>query len=136
MTFVGDSQIEAVAGSELEKLRPADLGPFGQIVLSPLRRSTITSPLLRLPAEGLIFAFNFVRNPASNDRAEAERLIAANRAIYERVRAAGGALYPVSAFPMSGEDWRTHFGPERTQLDKAKHDFDPAHVLTPGCEIF
>ena len=46
----------------------------------------------------------------------------ANRAIYERVRDAGGTLYPVSAFPMSRDDWRRHFGAAFDQLSDAKHD--------------
>jgi hypothetical protein len=30
----------------------------------------------------------------------------ANKATYGRVKAAGGTLYPVSAFPMSKGEWR------------------------------
>ena len=100
-TFVGDAAVESVVSRELGLLTPADLGPFGQIVLSAFRRQAVTSPLLRLPADDLVYAFNFVRIPATDDRAEADRLVAANRAAYERIRAEGGTLYPVSAFPMS-----------------------------------
>jgi FAD/FMN-containing dehydrogenase len=56
--------------------------------------------------------------------------------IYERVRAAGGTLYPVSAFPMSRDDWRKHFGPAWERLRDAKRNFDPGHILTPGYEVF
>jgi hypothetical protein len=56
--------------------------------------------------------------------------------VYERVRAEGGALYPVSALPMAPEDWRYHFGPAFDRLREAKEVFDPDHVLTPGYEIF
>ena len=62
--------------------------------------------------------------------------MAANRAVYERVRAAGGTLYPVSALPMSRDDWRKHFGPAFDRLSEAKQTFDPDHVLTPGYEVF
>ncbi|HEX2335192.1 MAG TPA: hypothetical protein VHI72_01835 [Hyphomicrobiaceae bacterium] len=55
---------------------------------------------------------------------------------YERIRAAGGVLYPVSAFTMSAEDWRGHFGPEWTRLRRAKAKFDPDQLLTPGYGIF
>src|SRR5690606_12546756 len=108
-TFVGDSQVEAVVGAELDRLAATDLGPFGQVVLSAFRRSAVDTPLLRLPDDGLVYAFNLIRMPATDAAAEAERLVAANRRIYERVRAAGGTLYPVSAFPMSRDDWRAHF---------------------------
>jgi FAD/FMN-containing dehydrogenase len=135
-TFVGDSAVQSLVARELSLMTPADLGPFGQILLSPFRRSAVRSPLLQLPADGLVYAFNLVRIPATDDRAEAARLVAANRAIYERLRAEGGTLYPVSAFPMSRADWRRHFGPAFRQLREAKRKFDPANVLTPGYEVF
>jgi cytokinin dehydrogenase len=136
MTFVGDSRIESVASVELDRLTPTDLGTFGQVVLSAFRRPSAASPLLRLPADDLLYAFNFVRLPTTDAVAEAERLVKANRAIYERVRAAGGTLYPVSALPMSRDDWRRHFGSAWMRLRDAKQNFDPQHVLTPGYEVF
>jgi cytokinin dehydrogenase len=136
MTFVGDSKIESVAGGELDRLAPADLGPFGQVTLSAFRRSAATSPLLQLPADNLLYAFNLVRIPATGAVAEVDRLVKANRAIYERVRAAGGTLYPVSALPMSADDWRRHFGPAWALLRDAKEKFDPGHLLNPGYEVF
>ncbi|MFC5262776.1 FAD-binding protein [Kribbella qitaiheensis] len=137
MTFIGDSQVESVVNAELDALNPAtDLGPFGQVVLAPIRRSAISSPLLRMPADDLCYAFNFVRMPTTNDASEAARLVAANKAAYERVNAAGGTLYPVSAFPMSKAEWRDHFGSSFDQLDVAKQQYDPDKILTPGYEIF
>ncbi|KXF56564.1 hypothetical protein AXA44_33775 [Rhodococcus sp. SC4] len=122
---------------ELGSLDPAmDLGRFGQIVLSPIRTGAITSPLLRTPSEGLCFAFNFVRVPTTADLDDAHRLVESNRAVYERVRSAGGTLYPVSAFPMSNEDWRRHFGSAFHRLGEAEKKFDPDHVLTPGYDVF
>ena len=136
-TFIGDSQVESVVNAELDALDPAaDLGPLGQVVLSPIRRSAISSPLLRLPADELCYAFNLIRIPATDDADEASRLVDANRAAYERVRIAGGTLYPVSALPLSQGEWRDHFGPAFGRLDAAKREFDPANILTPGYEIF
>lgn len=135
-TFVGDAEVEAVVSGELARLTPADLGTFGQVVLSAFHRQAVTSPLLRLPADDLCYAFNLVRIPATADAAVADRLVTANRALYERLRAVGGTLYPVSAFPMSRADWRRHFGAAWGRLRAAKHRFDPGHVLTPGYEVF
>ena len=136
-TFIGDSHVESLVDDELGRLDPAtDLGKFGQIVLSPIRTGAITSPLLRTPSEGLCFAFNFVRVPTTADLDDAHRLVESNRAVYERVRSAGGTLYPVSAFPMSNEDWRRHFGSAFHRLDEAEKKFDPDHVLTPGYDVF
>ena len=135
-TFVGDAEVESVVSGELAMLTPADLGPFGQVILSAFPRQAVTSPLLRLPADNLVYAFNLVRIPTTDDTAEVNRLVTANRAIYERVRAAGGTLYPVSAFPMSRDDWRLHFGAAWGRLRDAKQHFDPGHVLIPGYEVF
>ena len=104
-TFVGDPAVESVAAGELAGLAPADLGPLGQVVVSPILRESVRTPLLRLPPDPLGFTFNLVRFPPTDDAAEARRLVTANRAVYERVRAAGGTLYPVSAFP-----WRRPTG--------------------------
>jgi cytokinin dehydrogenase len=134
---VGDSAVESVVGAELDRLTPAaDLGRFGQVVLSPIRRRPVTSPLLRLPADELCYAFNLLRIPTSGDPATAAQLVQANEAIYRRVKDAGGTLYPVSAFPMSAGDWREHFGSAFGRLHDAKRTFDPDMILTPGYEIF
>lgn len=135
-TFLGDAHVESVASSVLAALDPGDLGPFGQVVLSAFRREAVRSPLLRLPEDELCYAFNLIRIPAAADAAESDRLVRANRAIYDRILDAGGALYPVSAFPMTQRDWQRHFGPAWTQLREAKRRFDPHNVLTPGYEVF
>jgi cytokinin dehydrogenase len=135
-TFLGDPMVESVAAGELARLAPADLGPLGQVVISPILRESVRTPLLRLPPDPLGFTFNLVRFPPTDDPAEARRLVAANRAVYERVRDAGGTLYPVSAFPMSAADWRDHFGAAFGRLRDAKREHDPGHVLTPGYEVF
>jgi len=52
-----------------------------------------------------------------------------------RIRDAGGTLYPVSASPMSPDDWRRHLGPH-ADLAAARTRWDPRGVLTPGYEVF
>ena len=77
-----------------------------------------------------------IRFPTTDSPVEAARLVRANRAAYARIRDAGGTLYPVSAFPMSRQDWRRHFGPAFALLGEAKRRFDLGAVLTPGYEVF
>ena len=74
--------------------------------------------------------------PATADLQEAHRLVEANTAVYRRVRAAGGTLYPVSALPLSRAGWRRHFGPAFGRLQPAKRRYDPGNVLTPGYDVF
>ena len=132
-TFVGEGRVEQVVGAELEALAPEDLGMFGQVLLSPLRRSAVATPLLRLPDDELCFAFTLIRFPETGDGA---RLVDQNRAIAARVRAAGGTVYPVGALPLSAAEWREHFGEAFGPLAEAKARFDPGRVLTPGYEVF
>jgi hypothetical protein len=54
----------------------------------------------------VIFVLNIIRIPGSNDPAAAERLVARNRVLYERIRDQGGVLYPASALPMSADPLR------------------------------
>ena len=61
---------------------------------------------------------------------------AAESPLISQVKAAGGTLYPVSAFAMSKGEWRDHFGSAFGQLDAAKRQYDPDEVLTPGYEVF
>jgi cytokinin dehydrogenase len=92
----------------------------------------VRTPLIRLPDEEIVFPFNIIRMLPSADTTKVERLIAANRSLYERVRAAGAVQYPVGAVPMSSADWQDHFGPLWPRLRNAKRDFDPSNILTPG----
>ncbi|ONI81652.1 FAD linked oxidase [Actinosynnema sp. ALI-1.44] len=135
-TFIGDSAAQSVLAAELDLLSMADLGTYGRVLIFPLRTRSIRSPLMRLPAEEVSFAFNLLRFPVTDSEEAANAMVKANRAIYERVRAAGGTLNPVSAFPMSTEEWRTHFGSRWDGLCTAKELYDPKHVLTPGYEVF
>ena len=136
-TFVGDARVEDVVAAELDRLDPpADLGPFGQVVLSPIDTRVIDTPVLRLPTDALSWAFNLIRIPPTGDSGEARRLVRANRATYRRVSDAGGVLYPVSALPLSPRGWRRHFGPAFATLAKAKRRHDPGRTLTPGYEVF
>jgi FAD/FMN-containing dehydrogenase len=135
LTFLPGSKAEQTATAVLDGLTHEDLGPFGRVTYYPMRTQAQRTPLVRLPKDGIAFPFNIIRMPESNDMAAAERMVAKNRTLYERVRSAGGVLYPVSAFPMSDQDWRDHFGSRWPLLRKAKRRYDPKHMLTPGYEV-
>jgi cytokinin dehydrogenase len=91
---------------------------------------------VRLPGEDVVFPFNVIRMPAANDPAATERMVADNRLLYRRIRSAGGLLYPVSALPMSPDDWKDHFGPRWSVRDDVKRHYDPLGILTPGHDVF
>ncbi len=84
------------------------------------------------PDRAVVFVLNVIRVPASEDRVAAERMVAHNRRLYERIRDRGCMLCPVSALPMSMADWQRHFGPARPGFQEARRRYDPAGILTPG----
>jgi cytokinin dehydrogenase len=128
LTFLPGSAAERIAAEVLEGLTPADLGPYGRVLFYPIDRGALTTRLLRVPDEPVVFPFNLVRFPPG-DPDLARGLVAQNRAIYERIRSLGGVLYPVSAFPLSAADWRDHFAGEWELLRSAADRFDPRRVL-------
>jgi cytokinin dehydrogenase len=136
LTFLRGSNAEQIAREVIDGMSAADIGPFGRMTYYPLRAKAFRTPLVRLPDEEIVFPFNLIRIPISNDPLAAGLMVAQNRALYDRIHKAGVVLYPVSAFSMSPTDWQDHFGPNWPQLREAKHRYDPANVLTPGYNVF
>jgi cytokinin dehydrogenase len=136
LTFLSGSNAERIAGDIMAGLTGDAVGPFGRITVYPLLTRAFRTPLVRLPAEDIVFVFNLIRIPASNDAATAARMVAENRTLYDRIREAGGVQYPVGAFAMSPFDWEVHFGSGWPQLREAKRRYDPGHLLAPGYNVF
>ncbi len=104
----------------------------GTVQLRPLTGRTLHAPLLRRPAGELLCLLALMRTAPPAAPGVVRRLVAANRALYERARTVGGVLHPVGALPMSPGDWRAHFGPVWPDVVRAKDRYDPHHVLTRG----
>jgi cytokinin dehydrogenase len=73
--------------------------------------------------------------PPSGGAARAA-VLADNREIYERVRAAAGKRYPVGSVAMTRADWVQHFGKDYPAFALAKEAWDPRRLLSPGHGIF
>lgn len=136
LTFLPDSAAESLAAEILDLLTHEGVGPFGQVTYYPMTAGAFRTPLLRIPGGSVTFPFNIVRLPATNDRAAIDQMAAQNRTFYDRIRSAGGLLYPVTAMAMSKDDWKTHFGSSYSLLSSAKAKYDPQHLFTPGYEVF
>ena len=113
----------------------ANIGPFGRITYYPLLTGAFRTPLVRLPDEGIAFALNLVRIPATDDAASVARLVAQNRALHDRIREAGGVQYPVGALALSVGDWKRHFGSKWQFIHDAKRRYDAGSLLTPGYDV-
>jgi cytokinin dehydrogenase len=133
-TFLAGGDADRVAVKLMQRLTVDDLGTFGRITFYPIKTDAFHTSLARLPQDSVAFAFNVVRIGTGKEKVE--QLVSQNRALYEQIRAAGGVLYPVSAFPMSSEDWKLHFATRWPALAEARRRYDPHSVLTPGYEVF
>ncbi|MFJ2239187.1 FAD-binding protein [Streptomyces sp. NPDC087859] len=109
-----------------------DLRCCGVVQLRPLCGSVFRAPLLRRPPGELLCLLSLMRTAPPTDPGTVQRMVAANRGLYERARAVGGVLHPVSALPMTPEDWRVHFGPDWAGFARVKEQYDPRHILTMG----
>ncbi|VIO79413.1 FAD-binding protein [Bradyrhizobium ivorense] len=135
-TFLPNVNAEQVADEILGRLSGEDIGQLGRVTFYPLRTRASGTLLVRWPEGGVAFCCNIVHMPASADPAQVDRLLANNRLIYDRVVDAGGVLYPVSALPMTPQDWEHHFGPAWPKLREARRRYDPLGLLTPGYNLF
>jgi FAD/FMN-containing dehydrogenase len=131
----GDRAAE-LATSVLSGLGPEDVGPGGVVLLYPLCREQLQAPLLRMPDDPLPYLLSVLRTCPPGDQATVDRLLAANRRVYETVRDHGGKQYPVGSIPFDHDDWRDHFGTAFPALRDARHRYDPADNLTPGQGVF
>lgn len=136
LTFLPGSTAERLASLVMDQLGANDLGPFGQLSYYPFATNAIHTPLLRVPDEPIAFVLNVIRFPSTDDKHTIEQMVAVNRAIYENARDAGGVLYPVSALPMTAEDWKQHFGGQWTLLRDSKQRLNPVGVIASGYDIF
>jgi FAD/FMN-containing dehydrogenase len=129
-------EAERLADGILAGLTPADVGPAGVVLLYPLQREELHTPLLRMPRDRVPYLLAVLRTCPPEDTATIDRLLAANRDAYEVVRDRGGKQYPVGSIPFGRDDWREHFGPTWPFLTAARHRYDPDGILVPGQGVF
>ncbi|RKN12507.1 FAD-binding protein [Streptomyces radicis] len=135
LVLPGDRAAE-LARTLLDGIAGQDVGPGGVVLLYPLVRRRLHTPLLRVPDDPVpsLMAVLWTLDPA--DPAAISARTAANRAAFETVRAAGGTQYPVGAVPMTAADWRGQYGKEWEEFAAAKRRYDPHGLLAPGQHIF
>jgi cytokinin dehydrogenase len=129
------SRANELVNGALPEMTPEMLGQSAVILLYPIPTAKVKAPLLRLADEKHAFLFSLLRT-SSPGAADPAAMTAANRSLYERIRAAGGGWYPVGTLPLNKGDWRRHFGPAWPAFQRAKHTYDPSNILTPGQGIF
>jgi cytokinin dehydrogenase len=118
----------------LPRLNGSDLGTYNATQIFPWRCKRFKQPLMRIPTEQKLVGFAIIRYAAN--AADLERMVQANRRLFEESRALGGTLYPFSAVQLSDADWKQHYGEHFAILATAKQCFDPANVLASGPDMF
>lgn len=120
----------------LDPLAGQNLGPGGVVLLYPLVRDRLRTPLLRVPDDPVPYLMAVLWTLDPSDRAAIAAGQAANRAAYETVRAAGGTQYPVGSVPMAPADWQAQYGRVWPWFAAAKRRYDPRGLLAPGQGVF
>ncbi|MBR0870425.1 FAD-binding protein [Bradyrhizobium tropiciagri] len=134
-SFLPNVNAEEVTEEILGHLSAEEIGPLGRVTFYPLRHVSGT-PLVRWPNGGVAFCVNVVHIQPFPDAPSVKQALAKNRLLYDRIRRAGGVQYPVSALPMTPQDWEQHFGPAWSMLSEARRRYDPLGLLTPGYNLF
>jgi cytokinin dehydrogenase len=136
--FVPDSGLADYVTDIVTGFQPDDVGTFGFVLIFPLLTCTSTRPLFRLPDEELVYLFDVLtaRDVPGYDADFAANKRARNNVWFDAVRAIGGTRYPIGTMDFTPGDWRRHYGAAWKAFQKAKEDFDPQGVLTPGPGIF
>lgn len=136
--FLPDSQLGDYVDTIVSGFQPDDVGQFGFVLIFPLLTSTVDRPLFRLPDEELVYLFDVLtaRDAPGYDADFAANKRARNNAWFDMARAIGGTRYPIGTLDFTPGDWRRHYGPTWRAFKRAKHDYDPKGILTPGPGIF
>ena len=139
--WLPERTVEQYVGEVMPTLTAADIGPFGFLLIFPLRRSALTRPFFRVPSgpgANWVYLFDILTvapGPGPNP-AFAEAMLARNRRLFEKARRAGGTRYPIGALEFDRGDWARQYAERWDDLVERKHRFDPDNILTPGPGIF
>lgn len=130
--FVPDSAADEFIETVLADLTPGDLENFGLVLTYPLRRDLLTTPLLRVPDEPLVFLFALLLTADPGDDTALGRMAERNRRLHEYLLRVGGTLYPISPPSLDPHQWAVHYGALWPRVEAAKAVHDPRRILTPG----
>jgi hypothetical protein len=126
--IVPDARIDSLAEQVIATLDPAHTLPGSLILFYPMLRAKLTRPLPAMPSDDLFYGFDVLRTVPPHPGLVREAM-RENREFYERNRALGGRLYPISAVQQSRLDWKKHFAPHWDALAAERIKHDPGNLF-------
>lgn len=121
----------------LEHEAHEDLGG-GPILVVPLRRDRVRTPMFRLPDDDVVFLVGLLRNAAGRPEYHRERLRARNLKLYAQAVEQGCYRYPCDSLQMpdSAHGWSQHFGEQWPRMQQARRTFDPGGLFGSAYRVF
>lgn len=133
--FLPVSGAQPFVNSVVSTLTVDDVGQ-GPVLLYPMNRLHMLTPLFRLPDSRDFYLLAILRNATPPTPSRVSDLIEENRRLFDRCVSIGGKRYPVDSVPMDSQDWRRHYGPLWPSVVASKRHFDLDNILTAGQGIF
>ncbi|MBG1260337.1 FAD-binding protein [Nostoc commune] len=116
-----------------------DLMGGGTVLLIPLIRDQLSTPLFQTPATNSLFFVGILRNAPLNETELIDRQTQQNLVIYEKAVNFGGNRYPCDSIPKPGSpsEWAEHFGVDKWQeICELKAEFDPENLFISNLNMF
>ncbi|MFD3329956.1 FAD-binding protein [Streptomyces sp. NPDC058701] len=132
--FLPASKTKAFMKLVEQELDASSLGG-GFLLFYPFHSSKIKRPLAVMPNESVVYLFDLLRFPNPGEP-NIQGMIDQNRRLYDIAVGLGAKRYLVGSIPMSGEDWKKHFGTRWSGFVNAKRKYDPNSMFTPGQGFF
>jgi hypothetical protein len=130
--FIPDQHAHDYIDGILNQLTYDDTVDFPAFIYG-FRKNRLTRRFLRTPDTDIFFLFTALRTV---DPKKVLQAVDQNRGFYNDGYSKGGRIYPISAVPLSEDDWKGHFEPYTEKLQQTKSRYDPDGILTPGPGIF
>lgn len=139
--WLPEAGIEEHVTDVLSHLAPDDVGSGGFVLIFPHKRSAMRRPFYRVPEGGAadrvwLFDLSTTSMTPVTDPTFERRMVARNRALFEKAKALGGIRYMIGALDFTRADWRHHFGDQWDAFVARKRQYDPDNIMTPGIGIF
>ncbi|MGB0525081.1 MAG: FAD-binding protein [Flammeovirgaceae bacterium] len=111
----------------------------GTILLIPMLRHKILTPLFQTPEARHLFFVGILRNAPMDDQELIAQQMEHNLSLYQKVRNFGGKRYPCDSIsePSTVEGWQAHFGESKwKKVQELKYLFDPHHLFLSNLKMF